>query len=176
MVVKNMDKKQLFRKKSYEHINSPEKLDQYLDIPGPNTWALIIALFIAIGAAILWGIFGSVPDTVEAVGIRPPRGITCFVSSQEAHRIEPGMKVVVSDDKNSIVGTVDLVGMSVSYDNAGQAVNAPWLLEHNLNDTEWVSSVIVKLDDSDIDKLAINAELKAKVVVEESAPYKILFD
>ena len=171
-----MDKKQLFRKKSYEHINSPEKLDQFLDIPGPNTWALIVALFITIGAAILWGIFGSVPETVSAIGIRTPRGITCFVSSQEAHRVEPGMKVIVSDEKNSIIGTVDLVGMSVAYYNAGEAVNAPWLLENNLKDTEWVSSVIVKVQDEDTDKLAINAELKAKVVLEERPPYKILFD
>jgi hypothetical protein len=86
------------------------------------------------------------------------------------------MKVIVGDDKNSIIGTVDLVGMSVSYYNAGEAVNAPWLLENNLNDTDWVSSVIVRVEDEDIDKLAINAELKAKVVVEERPPYKILFD
>jgi len=171
-----MDKKQLFRKKSYEHINSPEKLDQFLDIPGPNTWVLIVALFIAVGAAILWGIFGSIPETVTATGIRTPKGITCFVSSQEAYLIEPGMEVVVSDAKNSIVGTVDLVGMSVSYDNAGKAVNAPWLLESYMFYTEWVSPVILKVDDSDIDKLAINAELKAKIVLEERTPYKILFD
>jgi hypothetical protein len=98
------------------------------------------------------------------------------VSSQEAYLIEPGMEVVVSDAKNSIVGTVDLVGMSVSYDNAGKAVNAPWLLESYMFYTEWVSPVILKVDDSDIDKLAINAELKAKIVLEERTPYKILFD
>ncbi|SFG06043.1 hypothetical protein [Oribacterium sp. WCC10] len=171
-----MEKNKLFRKKSYEHINSPEKLDQFLSIPGPNTWALIAALIIAVSSAILWGIFGSVPETVRAVGIRTPKGITCFVSAQEAHRVKPGMKIIIKDDDDSIGGIVDFVGMSVSYDNAGKAVNAPWLLENNLNETEWVSSVIVTVKDNDKEKLSVNAELDARIIVDERTPYEILME
>lgn len=171
-----MDKKALFRQKSYEHINSPEKLDQYLEIPGANTWMLITALFIVVFVTLLWGIFGSVPKTVEAVGIRTNRGITCFVSSQEAFRVKPGMKIVISDDDNSIIGKVDLVGMSVTYENAGAAVNAPWLLEHSITETEWVTSVIVRVENGEDEELAKDAELNCKVIVEEQAPYQILFN
>ena len=171
-----MDKKALFRRKSYEHINSPEKLDQYLEIPGANTWMLIAALFIVVGVTLLWGIFGVVPKTVDAVGIRTNRGITCFVSSQEAFRVKPGMKVVVSDDYSRIIGTVDLVGMSVTYENAGAAVNAPWLLENNITDTEWVTSVIIKVENGDDEALVKDAELDCKIIVEEKAPYQILFN
>jgi|GEM_PF-5531941 len=171
-----MDKKVLFRKKSYEHINSPEKLDQFLDIPGANTWALIVALFIIIAVIMIWGIFGSVPETVNGIGIRTNRGITCFVTSQEAYRVKPGMKVIVGDDNNSVIGEVELVGMSVTYDNAGAAVNAPWLLENNVYGTEWVTSVIVKVNKEDEEMLTKSAELDAQIVVEERAPYKILFE
>ncbi len=171
-----MDKKVLFRKKSYEHINSPEKLDQFLDIPGANTWALIVALFIIIAVIMIWGILGSVPETVNGIGIRTNRGITCFVTSQEAYRVKPGMKVIVGDDNNSVIGEVELVGMSVTYDNAGAAVNAPWLLENNVYGTEWVTSVIVKVNKEDEEMLTKSAELDAQIVVEERAPYKILFE
>ncbi len=171
-----MDKKVLFRKKSYEHINSPEKLDQYLDIPGAKTWTLIVALFIILIVIIIWGIFGTVPQTVSGIGIRTGRGVTCFVASQEAYRIKSGMQVIINDDKNSIVGEVDLVGMSVTYDNAGAAVNAPWLLENNIKDSDWVTPVIIKVDEADEELITRDAELDAKIVVEEQAPYKILFE
>ena len=37
----------IFRKKSTEYIDSPEKLDHYLHVTTPGVWALLLAVFSA---------------------------------------------------------------------------------------------------------------------------------
>ena len=43
----------IFRKKSTEYIDSPEKLDHYLHVTTPGVWALLLAVFFC------WSVFAS---------------------------------------------------------------------------------------------------------------------
>lgn len=54
-----MDEK-LFRKKTIERINSPEKLDDFLQVARPKVWIIMSAIIILIIGAAVWAAFGVV--------------------------------------------------------------------------------------------------------------------
>jgi len=70
----------LFRKSSLERISSPERLNEYIKIAHPGVWSVLLgclALLIAVG---FWGFYGSIPDSVKAVGVMfPQNGVTAVI-------------------------------------------------------------------------------------------------
>ncbi len=48
-------KPSLFRKKSEEYINSPEKLDHYLHVTTPGVWALLLSVIVFLVGVCIWG-------------------------------------------------------------------------------------------------------------------------
>jgi hypothetical protein len=67
----------LFRKSSIERISTPERLNEYVKITHPGVWSVLLgclALLVAVG---FWGVYGSIPDSINAIGVMfPQNGIT----------------------------------------------------------------------------------------------------
>lgn len=59
----------LFRQTALERLSSPEQLDQLVRITRPTGWLALLALGLILVAAILWGVFGSLPIQVTGQGI-----------------------------------------------------------------------------------------------------------
>jgi HlyD family secretion protein len=66
-------KDQLFRKISLDRLSSPEQLDTLVQVTSARAWIALTALSGIVVAAVLWGIFGSVPTKVSGscILIRP---------------------------------------------------------------------------------------------------------
>ncbi|HHV71396.1 MAG TPA: NHLP bacteriocin system secretion protein [Clostridia bacterium] len=64
-----MSESKVFRKVSLDRLSSPEELDQRLTITSPIGWVALTAIFILVVAALIWGIFGSIPDKAVGRGI-----------------------------------------------------------------------------------------------------------
>ncbi len=89
-------KPSLFRKKSEEYINSPEKLDHYLHVTSPGVWILLLAVIILLVGACIWGVLGRlethvslavVSDQGKGAAYVPESAVNAVVKSQTA-RIE----------------------------------------------------------------------------------------
>lgn len=50
----------IYRQKSVEKINSPEKLNDYIRISSPGTWIVICAVALILIGMFIWGIFGRI--------------------------------------------------------------------------------------------------------------------
>jgi multidrug efflux pump subunit AcrA (membrane-fusion protein) len=59
----------MFRKVALERLSSPEQLDQLMQVTTPRGWLAMLGLGALLLAAIVWGVFGSVPTTVDGQGI-----------------------------------------------------------------------------------------------------------
>ena len=97
-----MDNK-LFRKSALDKISSPEQLNEHMKVAGPGVWCIIGGLVLTFAAFFLWGIFGSIPETVDITGVAlsvdgQPLAIYCFVPIEYSNLIEPGMNARVSPD------------------------------------------------------------------------------
>ena len=58
-------KVRLFREKSLEAIESPEKLNDYLRVTDAGVWLVLAAVIALLAGFVLWGIFGSIDTTVN---------------------------------------------------------------------------------------------------------------
>jgi HlyD family secretion protein len=61
--------KDIFRKVSLARIASPEQLDQLLRVTAPKNWLSLLALFLLLGMAMVWGFTGSLPTKVSGYGV-----------------------------------------------------------------------------------------------------------
>ena len=57
--------KSLFREEAMEKMSSPDELDRLMRVTDPKGWLALIALLALVAAAVVWGVFGSVPIQVS---------------------------------------------------------------------------------------------------------------
>ncbi|MBO7048343.1 MAG: NHLP bacteriocin system secretion protein [Spirochaetia bacterium] len=55
--------------KEPEHVSSPEQLDQTITVINHHGWVSLVALGVLLVAAIIWGIFGRIPEKVNGAGL-----------------------------------------------------------------------------------------------------------
>ena len=93
----------LFRKSALDKISSPEQLNEYMKVAGPGVWLILAGLAVTIAAFFLWGINGSIPETVDVTGTAltldgAPMAIYCYLPVEYNKLIAEGMDVRVSPD------------------------------------------------------------------------------
>lgn len=97
----------IFRKVSLERLSSPEQLDQILKVTNPKSWVALLAIFILLGVAVVWGYRGSVASKVTGQGLLVRSGGVLNVVSVGSG-IVLSVKVSVGDNiqPNQLVATV----------------------------------------------------------------------
>ena len=58
--------KSLFRQEAMDKTLSPDELDRLMRVTGPRGWLALIALLALVAAAVVWGVFGTIPVVVGA--------------------------------------------------------------------------------------------------------------
>jgi HlyD family secretion protein len=58
--------KSLFRQEAMDKTLSPDELDRLMRVTGPKGWLALIALLALVAAAVVWGVFGTIPVVVGA--------------------------------------------------------------------------------------------------------------
>jgi hypothetical protein len=97
----------LFRKTALDRLASPEDLDQVLVEPAPRGSLLLAVVLALLGAAALWGWFGSLPVVVHADGALVQdgsqfRGLGALIYSRPSE----GYKVRVGDTGSIALATM----------------------------------------------------------------------
>ena len=60
---------EIYRKVSLERLSSPEQLDSLMTVTSPRSWIALTAVGMLVAAAIIWGVFGSIPTKLSYPGI-----------------------------------------------------------------------------------------------------------
>jgi len=64
-----MTNNSLFRQSALNRLSSPEQLDQTLTVVKPSGWIVLCVFGVLLGAVIVWGVLGSIPDKVNGQGV-----------------------------------------------------------------------------------------------------------
>ena len=105
MPVKSSRKKEdLFREKAVQRLSSPEQLDLLMKVTSPLTWCTVTTCGLLISAALLWGIFGTLPEQISGDGILLRGGALLQIEAGTSGRI-----VDVLVEKGALVRRNDLV-------------------------------------------------------------------
>jgi len=99
--------KQIFRKVSLERLSSPEQLDLMVRITTPAGWLALLGLGLLLLAAIIWGVYGTIPTKVAGRGILIKSGGVLTVDAPTSGKIT-GIYVNVDDivEKGQIIARI----------------------------------------------------------------------
>ena len=108
MIMKNPEKKKIFREESLERLSSPERLDRLIEIVGRQDWLPLSTLGALIVGAIIWSIIGKIPVNVSSKGVLVlPRRIVNIQSPVEGQlkqlKVQPGDCI----EKDEVIATID---------------------------------------------------------------------
>ena len=113
-----------FRKKSLERLSSPEQLDQMLQVTSPTTWMAFLSIAALLVVAIIWSLFGSIPQRTNGIGILMPAGDYREFSLQEIPAPDAGLITDLSIAEGDQIQANQLIAQlqPVDYDEQQNAI------------------------------------------------------
>ena len=77
----------LFREKNVESLESPEALNDYLQVTSVRVWLILATVIVLLVGAILWGIFGRIRSTAEVAVEVKEDSVLCYMPYDDAEKI-----------------------------------------------------------------------------------------
>lgn len=98
----------MFRQKALDALNTPEKLDQPLQIIRPSFWILLLSLSGFTAFLLLWSIFGRIPVRISGKGILVESNSTQLLQSEQGGRLSQYLVSAGSCiAKNQVIARID---------------------------------------------------------------------
>lgn len=97
-----MSKNSIFRKVSLDRVSSPEQLNDYIKVSHPSVWLILSAVVAILIGVCVWGVYGTLTTTQDALAVVQGGNATCYVSAEYAKNLTSGMEVHVCDSTGNI--------------------------------------------------------------------------
>ncbi|MCP4800094.1 MAG: hypothetical protein GY893_09145 [bacterium] len=102
----------LFRKKALDSLNTPEQLDQPMQLLRSSHWALLIGLLSFSGYLVLWSVFGRIPVRIQGNGVLTTPNTMHLTQAEtfgrvKSMQVEPG-KCFVKGETLAVIEPVQL--------------------------------------------------------------------
>jgi len=118
----------LFRKSSLEKLSSPEQLDKMIVITPPSFWLAMLGAALIVVSALVWSIFGRLPENVETQGIYVNRAgvqsVYCEVNGTVAEIKAQDGDTVKKGDIIAVLDTSDIDEKIAEYEEKKAAVES----------------------------------------------------
>ena len=112
--------REIFRKAALDKIASPDQMDQSMTVVRPSTVLALISVFIMMVVAVLWCIFGTVPEVVHGRGViinidkiesikYPGTGIVENIFISHGERVYNGQVIARIDQQQVIANSSGVV-------------------------------------------------------------------
>lgn len=92
----------IFRKKSLERISSPEQLTDYIRVSNPSVWIVLAAVVVLLAGALIWSVFGVLPETMTVNGFVQNNEGVFYVDQQRSETLKAGMQVQLGDSTGTV--------------------------------------------------------------------------
>lgn len=159
----NDNRESIFRKKSFDTVNSPEALNDYVRVASPGVWIVLITIIVFLSGVFVWGIFGHL-DTMETAPliVREGNAFLC-IDEDRLGILKQGM-TVYADDQTGTVGEIDTEPVM-----AEELFSNYYMHTFELWEDTWIYTAPV----SEL-KLP-NGVRSVSVLVESASPFTLIF-
>ena len=148
----------LVQNKGEEHINSPEKLDAYLQVTKPSMWIVFGGVFLFVAAIIIWGALANIQITIEGEGYIQDGKAYVVIQGSKSKYIEDGQTIYINNEESVIERVI--YGEDEEEEPAGQ---------EEMNSESGVSVYV------EADTKKANGYCTAKIYAGNVAPLSLLF-
>ena len=115
-------KASLFREKNLKSIESPEALNDYLQVTSPGVWIVLAAVIAFLVGAVSWGIWGTIDSKVSAAVIAEGGESFCLVPQEALGAVIRGQTVAVEGTDYA------LAPETLAPETITEETNVYWLL------------------------------------------------
>ncbi len=157
----NMGQNSIFQKESLDRAESPEQLDAYIKSSGAGSFIILTALLIFMLTAVVWGVTGTLPETLEVRGRTGSYGtILCYIPSDADNlSLENCKASSVLPDGTRLSGHVSSVSSQpFSKAELKENIDSDWISE-NLLTEDYSYEVVINTD------AGFDADMLASVVI-----------
>lgn len=156
-------KDSVFRKKSIEHISSPEQLNDYIKVSNPGIWIVLAAVIALLVGFIVWGCLAKLETRLSVVAISSEDGVVCYVKEANSASVVEGQIVRIGEEEYTL-GAVSPQPVSVGAELGEYALHVG-----GLTVGEWV--YLIQTDAS-----LPAGVYSAQIVVDSVSPISFLFN
>ncbi len=97
----------IFREKSIERLESPEKLNDYLRVTSPGVWLVLATVIVLLAGVCIWGFFGRINATVPAAVVAEKgEDSVCLVPASALEGVVKNREVRVDGKKLALEPSV----------------------------------------------------------------------
>ena len=101
--------KSLFREKSIQRIQSPENLNEYIQVSNPGIWIIMVSIAFILFGLCIWGCFGELKTVVHGKAVSENGAVSFYTFEESDSEIKPGMSVDLGGQKGTISKVSDNV-------------------------------------------------------------------
>ena len=117
----------LFRAKNIERIESPESMNDYLQVTSPGVWLVLSTVIVFLIGVCIWGVFGHIDSTAKVAVVATEDETLCLVP-------EDALKSAI-DNRSIKIDKEDyeLAPETLNPEIISESTNIYWLLAGNLS-------------------------------------------
>ncbi len=161
----------LFRKESLNNMSSPEQLNDYIKVSNPSIWLILISICILLISFLVWCFAGNIPTTIDNNAAIINNQIICYLDSDDASKVRPGMNVSTSNGLNGVVESID--NIPLSSNEVSSQIKSDYIFQY-LCKSEWNIKVTISISDNNS---TINNELiEISIITDTVKPISFLFN
>lgn len=117
----------LFRAKNMERIESPEAMNDYLQVTSPGVWLVLSTVIVFLIAVCIWGVFGHIDSTAKVAVVTTEDETLCLVP-------EAALKSAINNRTISIDGKdYELAPETLNPEIISESTNIYWILAGDLS-------------------------------------------
>ncbi len=153
----------LFRTKNLERIESPESLNDYLQVTSPNVWLVLSTVIIFLIGVCIWGVFGHIDSTAKVAVVATEDETLCLVP-------EEALKSAIDNQSIKIEGKdYDLAPSTLDPVIISESTNVYWLLAGDLS----VGNIVYKIP---LSQQLTEGVYSGTLVTETLSPFSLLLN
>ncbi len=153
----------LFRKKNLEKIESPESLNDYLQVTSPGVWLVLITIVVFLIGTCIWGFFGHIDSKAKAAVISENGSTVCLVPAD-------ALESVVQNRTISLDGAdYTLAPDTLSPEAITEDTNIYWILagDYAIGDIVYIIPLTASLPDG---------VYSGTIITERISPFSLLLN
>ena len=125
----------LFRAKNMDRIESPESMNDYLQVTSPGVWLVLSTVIIFLIGVCIWGVFGHIDSMAKVAVVATEDETLCLVPEEALKSAIDNQSIKIEGkDYNLAPSTLDPIIIS-------ESTNVYWLLAGDLS----VGDIVYKI-------------------------------
>lgn len=156
----------LYRQNAIERASTPEQLNEYIRVTNPGVWIMLLSVIVLLIGVCVWGVFGKLETTVDAVAVSDGSKTYCYVKDNGSLTVSEGDCFTLENETYIIV----VISSTAKKVSECALLNERAVYLGGFSENDWVYELTSEQNIPDTTPQAV------KIVTEAVSPLSFVFN